>query len=57
VIRVEQRQPEAELARRMAAVPTQDGMLTDRTLLDLADLLEEEALVREVSLKRQPEAE
>jgi hypothetical protein len=57
MIRVQQLRRKAELARRTAAIPTQDGMLTDRSLLELADRLEEEATTRVEYLRRQAEAD
>ena len=56
MIRVQQLRQKAELLRRVASIPTHGDRLIDADLLVLADQLEEEADVREESLKRQSEA-
>jgi len=56
VIRVQQLRQKAELLRRVASIPTHGDRLIDADLVVLADQLEEEADVREESLKRQSEA-
>ena len=56
MIRVQQLRQKAELLRRVASIPTHGDRLIDADLVVLADQLEEEADVREESLKRQSEA-
>ena len=56
MIRVLQLRQKAELLRRVASIPTHGDRLIDADLVVLADQLEEEADVREESLKRQSEA-